>query len=444
MNEVTISRMQEDAKITSSDIPLNRRFEREEDLMSLFDEIRDDEYVSIPNRNNLTENLIYRKERNGNDFKESKSFIDTTWYNENERIFHIHNASELRGIHTLVCDGVDFRDKFIYLYNDIDLSEDSWIPIGSPSLQDRNDKYRTKGVFRGTFDGLNHTIYNLHNDKKIPYYAFAFFLSVDCAKIKNVIFKDVDICSYNGQTMGCAIAVHAERTLFSDIYVSGMISAEQVCSITQYAKDSAFNCCRNSAHLISDSHDKSVIVGGICSNIEITEAITDNPQFYQVRLFHKCANYGQIEIYGDITSLYAGHIFGNLICEDSTFLCIIEKCRIVNHNYIKLNGTTMDIDDIYFGCDKKNKKPVTHINENYKTDLLGGLIGRVQSETNIKVVNIVESKWHNNNLIPGSCNTLMSTHKSHAFQTVRVDNIPSTEYKYDLEPCFTFIKSTAY
>ena len=73
MNEVTISRMQEDAKITSSDIPLNRRFEREEDLVSLFDEIRDDEYVSIPNRNNLTENLIYRKERNGNDFKESKS-----------------------------------------------------------------------------------------------------------------------------------------------------------------------------------------------------------------------------------------------------------------------------------------------------------------------------------------------------------------------------------
>ena len=49
-------------------------------------------------------------------------------------------------------------------------------------------KYIPKGVFRGSFDGKNHTIYGLHNDTDIPYFCFGLFMSVEYAQISNIKF----------------------------------------------------------------------------------------------------------------------------------------------------------------------------------------------------------------------------------------------------------------
>mgnify|MGYP001540461210 FL=1 len=57
---------------------------------------------------------------------------DTSWYDENETKFHLKTAKQLAGMAKLVNDNTaNFKDKTVYLDNDLDLGGHEWISIGN-------------------------------------------------------------------------------------------------------------------------------------------------------------------------------------------------------------------------------------------------------------------------------------------------------------------------
>lgn len=82
---------------------------------------------------------------------------DTSWYDENETEFHLKTAKQLAGMAKLINnDTAYFKDKTVYLDNDLDLGGHEWISIG--------DGANTEvGSFQGVFDGQSHVVYNLYS-----------------------------------------------------------------------------------------------------------------------------------------------------------------------------------------------------------------------------------------------------------------------------------------
>lgn len=148
---------------------------------------------------------------------------NTTWYDENESVFHITTAEQLAGIATLVNAGtVTFEGKTIYLDNDIDLAGIEWISIGTGrgGLND-NKPY----CFCGTFDGQGYVISNLYsrdsyldkdNDRNL--YRTGLFGNVNDGEIKNlgILNADISIDPNDKSSAGEAILV--------DFLVNGKIT----------------------------------------------------------------------------------------------------------------------------------------------------------------------------------------------------------------------------
>lgn len=71
---------------------------------------------------------------------------DTSWYDENKTEFHLQAAEQLAGMAKLVNDNTaNFKDKTVYLDNDLDLGGHEWISIG-------NGANTAWGSFQGIFD----------------------------------------------------------------------------------------------------------------------------------------------------------------------------------------------------------------------------------------------------------------------------------------------------
>lgn len=148
---------------------------------------------------------------------------NTSWYNENESVFHITTAEQLAGIATLVNAGtVTFEGKTIYLDNDIDLAGIEWISIGTGrGGLNSNKPY----CFCGTFDGQGHVISNLYsrdsyldtdNDRNL--YRTGLFGNVNGGEIKNLGILDADI-SIDPNDMSAA-----GEAILVDFLVNGKIT----------------------------------------------------------------------------------------------------------------------------------------------------------------------------------------------------------------------------
>ena len=64
---------------------------------------------------------------------------DTSWYDENETVYHITTAEQLAGLAQLINkegDSVTFAGKTVYLDNDLDLGGYEWISIGNGLRQE--------------------------------------------------------------------------------------------------------------------------------------------------------------------------------------------------------------------------------------------------------------------------------------------------------------------
>lgn len=121
---------------------------------------------------------------------------DTSWYDENETEFHLQTAEQLAGMAKLVNDKtVNFKDKTVYLDNDLDLSGHEWISIGDGA----NTAW---GSFQGIFDGQSHVVYNLYSheglksenkDNKNNLYRNGLFGAIYNATVQNLGIENADI-----------------------------------------------------------------------------------------------------------------------------------------------------------------------------------------------------------------------------------------------------------
>ena len=121
---------------------------------------------------------------------------DTSWYDENETEFHLKTAEQLAGMAKLINDDMaNFKDKTIYLENDLDLGGHEWISIGDGANT-------AGGSFQGVFDGQSHVIYNLYSheglksenkDNNNNLYRNGLFGAIYNATVQNLGIENADI-----------------------------------------------------------------------------------------------------------------------------------------------------------------------------------------------------------------------------------------------------------
>ena len=121
---------------------------------------------------------------------------DTSWYDENKTEFHLQTAEQLAGMAKLVNDNTaNFKDKTVYLDNDLDLGGHEWISIG-------NGANTAVGSFQGIFDGQSHVVYNLYSheglksenkDNNNNLYRNGLFGAIYNATVQNLGIENADI-----------------------------------------------------------------------------------------------------------------------------------------------------------------------------------------------------------------------------------------------------------
>ena len=121
---------------------------------------------------------------------------DTSWYDENETEFHLQTAEQLAGMAKLVNGNTaNFKDKTVYLDNDLDLGGHEWISIG-------NGANTAWGSFQGIFDGQSHVVYNLYSheglksenkDNNNNLYRNGLFGAIYNATVQNLGIENADI-----------------------------------------------------------------------------------------------------------------------------------------------------------------------------------------------------------------------------------------------------------
>lgn len=108
---------------------------------------------------------------------------DTSWYSSDKTEFTLTEASQLAGLAGLVNKGNTFEGKTVKLSINIDLNNEDWTPIGDSSRSSSTNGPR----FKGTFDGQNHSVYNITVSESEDDMPSGFFGSVEGATIKNLI-----------------------------------------------------------------------------------------------------------------------------------------------------------------------------------------------------------------------------------------------------------------
>ena len=153
---------------------------------------------------------------------------DTSWYDENETEFHLQTAEQLAGMAKLVNDDTaNFKDKTVYLDNDLDLGGHEWISIGDGE----NTAWES---FQGVFDGQSHVVYNLYShegtqseNQSNNLLRNGLFGSIYNATVKNLGIENADIVipMKDGSTYGKGILVDwMTHSTINNCYTTGSIT----------------------------------------------------------------------------------------------------------------------------------------------------------------------------------------------------------------------------
>ena len=137
-------------------------------------------------------------------------------------VYTIQNAAQLAWVSKAVSEGTNFEGARIKLVADIDLAGYDWIPIGS-----------AERAFRGSFDGQDHTIYNLKTDtslnKKLGFGLFGYVWygkPEENVYIRNINIKDAELSYGNDQGIVAGIinCYAGVNFTLSNCHTTGIIS----------------------------------------------------------------------------------------------------------------------------------------------------------------------------------------------------------------------------
>ena len=142
----------------------------------------------------------------------------------------INTAAQLVFFRNQVDAGVTYKGEFVKLNKDIDLADHLFDPIGfGYTYTKKDDEVRT--AFMGTFDGGNHTIYNLRQNgwELGEQYSYStagggLFASIENATIKNLVVSGANIvmeCVDMGIVVGYAQGnCHFENIVVTDSVIA--------------------------------------------------------------------------------------------------------------------------------------------------------------------------------------------------------------------------------
>ncbi len=167
------------------------------------------------------------------DVWDENTVADTSWYNAEKTEFILEDVADFLGFRDLVDGGNTFEGKTVTLATDIDLVKKPFDPIGFGYYDnDDSDDKTNYRVFMGTFDGGNHTIYNLYencweldpNPGVYDTYTYStagagLFASVKDATIKNIAINGAEVV-FECIDMGVLVGYAQGECHFENIVIS--------------------------------------------------------------------------------------------------------------------------------------------------------------------------------------------------------------------------------
>ena len=178
---------------------------------------------------------VFSAVKTGADKLTAETEADTSWYDASATEYILDSAADLLGFRNLVDNGNTFEGKTVKLAVDIDLDNIAFDPIGFGYWYEKNvvDGVDKNTVFMGTFDGGNHTIYNLYQNcweldpDKTNYSTYTYstagaglFASIKNATIQNLAISGAEIvfeCVDMGIVVGYAQGVcHFENIVVTN------------------------------------------------------------------------------------------------------------------------------------------------------------------------------------------------------------------------------------
>lgn len=268
----------------------------------------------------------------------------------------ITDAEDLATFRDAVNSGDTYIGKTVRLTNDIVLSGE-WTPIGNGT---RNGSGYAGNVFKGTFDGGDHTISGLNittADQEKS--AVGLFGVVAGGTVKNLTLSEVEINVSISDTVGAAIGLMVENATAENISVSGTLSAPDAVGgvIGRMTISGMISNCVNSASVTGKA------VGGIVckayyTGIDMEMTITD------------CSNSGTItsnrgtDYAGGIASFSAANVKN---CTNSGTVTVTNDRSVV--------GGIVGVQTVYGTVSgNKNTADLTVLDA-YAPNTIGGIVG---------------------------------------------------------------------
>lgn len=456
-----------DLDVKSSDIPSNLALEKSESAIDIADSILEGSYISLINKNDLSQVMIYRrtdyKKENLAIYKWDGSACDTSWYHTNEasNIFFIHNAAQLAGLRVLVEDGNNFKGKTIQLASDIHMNHHYWKPIGVnysvEDVEDDEEYFRVHlpnkdGVFSGVFDGNNHAIYGLsinHADIDEGQYFAGLFGSLNEADIRNLILSDVNIGSDQAGGRFSALFGYARKSKFINISIEGNITGSDCSGLGGVAVDCSFTQCVNRGNItgFGMNINDNIIIGGLVQFIGLSSDMIEKVHTQEPAMFNKCLQAGSMKIDAKgAGTVYCGQLFGSTLYKKSG-----ESYGIQIDHCVAYEGGIPEVENLDDSLTRTNffgkvngssvaKNCISGIDT--KLDLLGGLLGKTNIRIGVTVIRVTSSTKIDALVIPGSINTLKSPEHMNSFITKDVGKMNDNDVVSNLYPYYDFVKQS--
>ena len=209
------------------------------------------------------------------------SSVSTDWYTnaaalENDGTednpYEINTAADLAGLASLVNaeTSTSFAGKYIVLTKDLDLNNKDWTPIGGIA---------SGKIFKGIFDGQEHTISNLNTEDDYKSNN-ALFGNAQGTADNEVEIKNLTVVNAKLWGSGVApVAAVVKYASITNVHFSGTLDYTQDGSlsyiggiVSKSAKSVTISNCSSSFTYKSASHIKAIYLGGILAYINDTNA----------------------------------------------------------------------------------------------------------------------------------------------------------------------------
>lgn len=244
---------------------------------------------------------------------------DTSWYNENDTEFILADVADFLGFRDLVDGGKNFAGKTVKLGCDIDLNGKLFDPIGY------NYVHLGGQAFMGTFDGANHTIYNLYQNgwdldpDKENYSTYTYstaggglFASVKDATIKNLAISGANIV-FECVDMGIVVG-YAQGTCYFDNIV---VTDSTIANYNRYTGGIVGEVCKGVNDANGYSHtftnitvDSSVVVSSLWGSFDTSIGGVIGGKWGDAKVLMQNVNVAaELDVYSDVTAAYQWYAY---------------------------------------------------------------------------------------------------------------------------------------